>query len=274
MLYFFKENKHKLFYITPLFILIFNTIFFWKNIKRKLIKILENSILEEKKRRKPKRLIFIRHGESQGNIDPNIYFTIPDNKIALTENGKSQAVEASKKLKDIIKDEKVKFIYSPFMRTKQTLENILKIFDKNKIVVQEDPRIREQEWGNFQDENEMKKINEERRKCGRFYYRFPTGESGADVYDRVSNFLCSFYRGFNVNIEDSECSYKKIFDNIVIVSHGLFIRLFLMRYFRWTVDKFEKLDNPSNCEIIVLEKNEEDIYQIVSKNLMFENILK
>ena len=37
--------------------------------------------------------------------------------------------------------------------------------------------------------------HQERRQFGSFYYRFPLGgESGADVYDRVSNFMESLYR--------------------------------------------------------------------------------
>ncbi len=40
----------------------------------------------------------------------------------------------------------------------------------------EDPRLREQEWGNFQDPKVMEEVMQERRKIGAFYYRFPTGE--------------------------------------------------------------------------------------------------
>lgn len=44
------------------------------------------------------------------------------------------------------------------------------------VCYREDPRLREQEWGNFQDPSHMTEIMEERRKTGAFYYRFPTGE--------------------------------------------------------------------------------------------------
>ena len=40
----------------------------------------------------------------------------------------------------------------------------------------EDPRLREQEWGNFQNPTEMEEIKKQRRQTGAFYYRFPTGE--------------------------------------------------------------------------------------------------
>lgn len=40
----------------------------------------------------------------------------------------------------------------------------------------------------------MKVIKETREKFGRFYYRFPEGESAADVFDRVSSMF--FYSIF------------------------------------------------------------------------------
>jgi hypothetical protein len=39
----------------------------------------------------PKRIIVVRHGESQGNLDPGAYTTTPDYKIPLTSQGISQA---------------------------------------------------------------------------------------------------------------------------------------------------------------------------------------
>lgn len=44
-----------------------------------------------------------------------------------------------------------------------------------------DPRVREQEWG-IQDPAQMRTIEMERERVGRFFYRFPNGESGAGVY--------------------------------------------------------------------------------------------
>ena len=44
------------------------------------------------------------------------------------------------------------------------------------LYYREDPRLREQEWGNFQNPELMDEIMKERRKIGAFYYRFPTGE--------------------------------------------------------------------------------------------------
>ena len=44
------------------------------------------------------------------------------------------------------------------------------------LYYREDPRIREQEWGNFQDPSLMEKVMDERRRIGAFFYRFATGE--------------------------------------------------------------------------------------------------
>jgi hypothetical protein len=41
-----------------------------------------------------------------------------------------------------------------------------------------------QDFGNFQDAEGKKREKAERLRFGRFFYRFPNGESGADVYDR------------------------------------------------------------------------------------------
>lgn len=41
--------------------------------------------------------------------------------------------------------------------------------------------------------------------------------------------------------------------NFIIVSHGLALRVFLMKWFKWTVEQFEYLNNLGNCECRVLQ---------------------
>ena len=54
----------------------------------------------------------------------------------------------------------------------------------------------------------MTAIKQTREKFGRFFYRFPEGESAADVYDRVSSEFCydSFFR-FSVRLMHGVCVY-------------------------------------------------------------------
>ena len=127
--------------------------------------------------------------------------------------------------------------------------------NKNQFIVVEEPRIREQEWGNFKKTDILEEIFKERRQVGKFFYRFSTGESGADVYDRCSSFFETLFRDIN--------SYdRQRKENIVLLCHGFFMRLFIMRYFHLTVDDFEKMHNPANCEMWILERDREFKYQI------------
>jgi len=78
----------------------------------------------------PNRIILIRHGESQGNVDKNIYSQVPDYALELTESGNAQAFEAGKLLKDSLKDETMYFYISPLWRTRSTFEQLTKSLDK------------------------------------------------------------------------------------------------------------------------------------------------
>lgn len=42
--------------------------------------------------------------------------------------------------------------------------------------------------------------------------------------------------------------------NLVIVSHGLTLRVFLMRWYKWTVEQFEGLYNMPNGSMLVMER--------------------
>ena len=117
----------------------------------------------------------------------------------------------------------------------------------------------------------MKVQQQARAKFGRFWYRFQNGESGADVYDRVGNFFGTLTRDANGagsrsgpefafhNVgDDGDGDGRVHAETIILVSHGLAMRLFLMRYFKWNVSEFEKVWNPQNCERWVLEREDGD----------------
>lgn len=214
---------------------------------------------------KPNRIILIRHGESEGNIDRNTYAIKQDFKLLLTQEGIQQAEEAGRQLKEKIGDERLIFYVSPLWRTRMTFEHIARHFDEQKYRLREDPRLREQEWGHFRDLKANVQIDDERNKFGTFYYRIKDGESCADVYDRMSDFLHSLYRDFE----------KPHFPpNVIIVTHGMTLRIFLMRWFRWTVEEFDSLRNPRNCEMVeMLLDNTTGKYKITSE-LRRKNIRK
>lgn len=139
----------------------------------------------------PRRIILVRHGESQGNRCPTAYTTTPDHRIPLTPHGVSQARHAGVRLRELISgaaDWRVFFYVSPYERTRSTLREMGRAFSRRRVIgVREECRIREQDFGNFQVEERMKVVKETRARFGRFFYRFPEGESAADVFDRVSS---------------------------------------------------------------------------------------
>ena len=200
----------------------------------------------------------IRHGESEGNLDRNTYASKQDYKLLLTEKGIQQADEAGDLLKKMIGNESVIFYVSPLWRTRMTFEHIAKHLERDRIKWVEDPRLREQEWGHFRDLKANIQIDAERNKFGTFYYRIKDGESCADVYDRISDFMHTLFRNFE----------KPGFEeNVIIVTHGMTLRMFLMRWFRWTVEEFETLRNPKNCEMVEMRLDPDTNKYYIASNL-------
>lgn len=204
---------------------------------------------------KPERIILVRHGESEGNADNSLYETTQDFALKLSASGMNQAKQAGKQIKQIIGDDSAYVYLSPYHRTRETYQHIAESIKENITKAVEDPRLREQDWGHLRHPDENKGISEERDSFSTFYYRIPDGESGADVYDRVSSFLDTLHRDFE------KIDYP---ENVLIVTHGLTMRLFLMRWFHWTVEEYESVRNPKNCQIVIMEKQFDNHYQLTT----------
>jgi broad specificity phosphatase PhoE len=212
---------------------------------------------------KPRRIILVRHGQSEGNVNREVYTHKPDYAVHLTELGRRQAHDVGKFLKELIGNEEgVKFYTSPFWRARETTAEIKKWFEPNQLhAVYEDPRLREQEWGHKSGQPYIIEHERERDRYGRFYWRFTDGESCADVYDRISDFLNTLFRDFT----------KENFpENAIIVNHGMSMRLFLMRWLHLTVEEFESIKNPKNCGYFILERNKNDKYDLITPYQTYE----
>ncbi|AJP04179.1 phosphoglycerate mutase [Streptomyces cyaneogriseus subsp. noncyanogenus] len=200
---------------------------------------------------RPRRIVLVRHGESTGNVDASVYEREPDHALALTERGRRQAEEAGGTLRALFGRERVSVYVSPYRRTHETLGALG--LDPALIRVREEPRLREQDWGNWQDREDVRLQQAYRDAYGHFFYRFAQGESGADVYDRVGGFLESLWRSFEAPDHPP---------NVLLVTHGLAMRLFCMRWFHWTVAEFECLVNPGNGETRMLVLGEDGRYTL------------
>lgn len=141
------------------------------------------------------------------------------------------------------------FVYiSPYVRTRETAEIALRNFPDHQIkFIKTDIRLREQEFsGTFQQVSLVQESKKDREKFSKFFYRFQGGESSADVFDRVSLFNETMWRDFAKNRMDEGV--------VLIFGHGLINRLFIMRWFNWQVDLFEKTKNPGNGAILELTR--------------------
>ncbi|GAB0137408.1 hypothetical protein EsDP_00005673 [Epichloe bromicola] len=217
---------------------------------------------------KPRLIILIRHAQSEGNKNREIHQFVPDHRVKLTPDGWTQAHEAGRRLRTLLRpDDTLQIFTSPYRRTRETTEGILATltsddpeqspFQRDKIKVYEEPRLREQDFGNFQPcSAEMERMWQERADYGHFFYRIPNGESAADAYDRVSGFNESLWRQFGDDDFPSVC---------VLVTHGLMSRVFLMKWYHFTVEYFEDLRNVDHCEFLLMRKEPNEKYLLETK---------
>lgn len=186
----------------------------------------------------------VRHGQSAFNAGlsqgPHV-----DAEIPLTETGVEQARQAGRNLgHDFVCNS---IIYtSPYLRARQTLAALI---DGSNAALHggagrifEDPRLRESEFGFNKAQNIIEDEKKVRDEHGYFYYRYLGGSSPADVFDRVATFIDSMIRQ----------SQRKRTTKILIVSHGITIRCFVMRFLHLSVEEFDSIENPSNCDIITI----------------------
>lgn len=196
-----------------------------------------------------RRIIVVRHGQSEADVNLAEYCRQADFRIKLTPQGEAEARKVGATIKTLIpENESVYFYWSPFIRSRQSLQNVQEAMElptHRNLGGREDPRLRPCDKGQHQEVTELMKAIHERAKFGRFFYRYAQGESGADVHDRVSSFLDSFHRE------------KRLFTAptaVIVITHGLTMRLFAMKLFNLTVESFEKMKSLPHGSLMHLRR--------------------
>ncbi|CAN5527595.1 histidine phosphatase family protein [soil metagenome] len=184
----------------------------------------------------------VRHGQSLANVDAFDPQKHGDFRTPLSPLGMVQARDAGSALgAEFVRGSLV--YTSPYHRTLETLSALLEGAAVDRATtsgIYEDPRLREQDHG-YADVKGQEPLRETH---GWFYYRYEGGESPADCYDRVSGFL----EGMMRQVE------RKNAERVVIVTHGMAIRCFVMRYLHLSVEEFEKIENPKNGAIVTIAR--------------------
>jgi broad specificity phosphatase PhoE len=160
------------------------------------------------------KLILIRHGQSEANVDKNVYLKIFDHNIPLSEQGRQEAKELGLSLYESLWGKRVEFHVSPYRRTEDTatlIANELTHTSIEKVIY--NPILREQEWPMI-DNNAAGGVLKEREDFGEFWYRFRGFESEADVYLRAQ----IYYNDLRIKQMQG-----KLEDTVVIVSHHIFL---------------------------------------------------
>lgn len=186
------------------------------------------------------RVLAIRHGESMGNADRELYRTVKDHRIELTESGHQQAYECGHNLRKVLYGEEFALISSPYRRTIQTTEGIIRGLNVA-MEYSTEPLVREQEWKIFGPSDNFDEYQNERREFGEFYFRMGGGESTADVYQRASVFL-----------NHLRLERHKLPETVVLVSHAVFLSAFIGTVNKLNIHQIEAI-RIKNCEIIDLD---------------------
>ncbi len=215
----------------------------------------------------PLKLILIRHGESAGNIDKRKHFELADHAVPLTDLGRRQAFASGEWLGRYLlehntPDTKTRFWVSPYARTRQTADEVIRGIEAVASTIDDDPRrnkfafdrrehinLVEQQFGLFDGipEEQLPEVfpresahyNKQLEFEGKFWARMPMGESRFDVAVRVHQAFGTFHRDYD----------KKGINQLVIVSHGVTIRAFQMQWLHRTYEWFEREKNPENASI-------------------------
>ncbi len=204
-----------------------------------------------------KHIFIVRHGQSElnanvrGLLSPEEKYVI-DCKFGLTDLGKEQAYKAGEKIANLTNDLGFYMYVSPYERTRQTAENLKEsLANKEKIIIRqiEDPRLVEQDFGDFDLQYMAKwpeisphsyKINQAKYTdpTGRFFARLENGENLLDVYNRVSLFATTrLERDMN----------NSSVQNYIIVTHANTMRVLKMFLLGMPIESFVEMKLPQNA---------------------------
>jgi len=216
------------------------------------------------------RILLIRHGKSLANENKKFYIEMADHIIPLSEEGKNQAKNAGEQLVKYFKNiygetpppnYRCRLWTSPYLRARQTSDIIIDTANDWIKSYCESIYLGEQQFGLFEGADwdggldisypkEVEYYRKASRFGGRFWAKVPLGESRFDVCLRVCRAFGSFYRD----------AIRHSITDLVIVSHGITIRAFVMMWMHYKPEWFETENNPTNCSIRVIDNGKDEGY--------------
>ncbi len=205
--------------------------------------------------------MLVRHDVSTANLDPLVYKRQPDHTIPLADPASPRLEKAGLALRGLALPaaETVSWC-STYVRCRQTEAAVLgHAFGPAATQVRrrETFLVREQdfgEWDGLTDDEAEAQLPASWRKrqmlsdnLGRFYFRYPNGESRADVVTRTMTFFGKLHRSD--------------FRHHLLFLHGVSQRALRMAWMNLPVDWFEEEPNPPNASVLVIQRDAAGVWR-------------
>jgi broad specificity phosphatase PhoE len=123
-------------------------------------------------------LIFLRHGESEGNVDEEVYKNTPTSELKLTDAGQLQATSAGRSIVARSVSGRVAIFCSSFDRALDTLDTVKSELKAAGIQITSQTildDLKEQKYGNAAGLATIEDRKESRKKYDHYEYCFPQG---------------------------------------------------------------------------------------------------
>lgn len=221
------------------------------------------------------RIYLVRHGQSTANVDVKVHKALPDHAIPLSDKGKGQAMEVGKFLQTHFRamslgmPDHIRVWNSPYKRTRETAQIIMSHLVPLPIPIanidnREHDNLCEQQFGLFdgifnEETHEILEAKypgefEHYMKCveheGKYWARFPQGESRFDLAVRVHEAFGTFHR-------DADRHGIK---TIIVVCHGLVLRAFTKQWLHRPYEWMDNEKNPGNCWVRLIDNGHDRGY--------------
>jgi broad specificity phosphatase PhoE len=207
-------------------------------------------------------ILLVRHARSIANDDATVYRRMADHVIPLVRPDDDPAARAAgQAVGRLGLDPAATCSWcSTYLRCAQTEALVLgSAFgaEAGRVLRRPSYLLREQDFGDWDSltEGEMAAADparyERRRRLtdslGRFYFRYPNGESRADVTLRIATFIGKVHRSR--------------YPHHIVFLHGVTQRAFRMAWLNRSVDWFEGARNPGNAEVEIIERDADGVWQ-------------
>jgi len=184
------------------------------------------------------RLVLLRHGESQWNLENRFTGWVD---VPLSPRGIQEAKHAGEKLRNLKFD---RAFTSVLARANETLRLVLEIIGQTNIPIEKDKALNERMYGELQGLNKAEtaqKYGEQQVKIWRRSYdvRPPGGESLKDTAERV---LPYYERNIKPNLLNGE--------TILVAAHGNSLRALIMELEQLSREQVLELNIPTGAPLL------------------------